>query len=76
LELLRMKTLKIHYQTILIALALLVIPIGLVAALYPILPTIQVPRIGVSGRYFKTVDKHVYYLLALIPIYFYYQLKK
>jgi hypothetical protein len=71
-----MKSSNIHYQTILIVLALMVIPLGLIAALYPILPVIQVPRIGLSGRYFKTADKHVYYLLALIPVYFYYRLKK
>ena len=39
-----MKSSEIHYQTILIAAALLVIPIGVVAVLYPILPVIQVPR--------------------------------
>jgi hypothetical protein len=71
-----MKSKKIHYQTILIVLALLVIPLGLIAALYPILPVIQVPRIGLSGRYYKTIDKHVYYLLALIPVYIFYWLKK
>jgi hypothetical protein len=71
-----MKSSNIHYQTILIVIALLVIPIGLIALLYPILPAIQVPRIGLSGRYLKTVDKHAYYLLALIPIYIYYRLKK
>jgi len=71
-----MKSWKIPYRTILIVIALLVIPIGLVAVLYPILPVIQVPRLGPGGHYFKTVDKHVYYLLALIPIYFYYRIKK
>jgi uncharacterized membrane protein len=67
---------KINYRSILIIIALLVIPIVLVAVLYPILPVIQVPRLGLNGRYLKTVDKHVYYLLALIPIFIYYRLKK
>jgi hypothetical protein len=70
-----MKSHKINYRSILIIIALLAIPIVLVAILYPILPVIQVPRIGLNGRYLKTVDKHVYYLLALIPIFIYYRLK-
>lgn len=71
-----MKTRKINYRGILIAFAILVIPVGLMAILYPILPTIQVPRLGLNGPYVKTVDKHVYYLIALIPIFLYFRLKK
>ena len=71
-----MKSRKINYRNVLIFIALLVIPIVLVAIFYPILPVFQVPRIGPNGRYLKTVDKHVYYLLALIPVFIYYRLKK
>jgi len=58
---------KINHRTILTSIALLVIPIALVAILFPILSIIQVPRLGLNGRYLKTVDKHVYYLLVMIP---------
>jgi hypothetical protein len=70
-----MNSRKINYRSVLISIALVAIPIALVAILYPILPVIQVPRLGLNGRYLKIVDKHVYYLLALIPIFIYYRLK-
>lgn len=71
-----MKSRKINYRTILIYAALLIIPITLVVILYPSLPIIRVPRLGLRGSYIKAVDKHVYYLMALIPAFVYYRLKK
>jgi hypothetical protein len=71
-----MKSRKINYRSILINLAFLVIPIILVALFYPYLPVIQMPKIGINGPYIRTMDKHVYYLLALIPIFAYNRLKR
>jgi hypothetical protein len=70
-----MKTFKINARVLWINAALLLIPIALVAVLYPILPVLHVPRLGLNGSYLKTVDKHVYYLLAIIPIVIYHRLK-
>jgi hypothetical protein len=71
-----MKTRKINYRSILIYLALLVIPIVLIALLYPILPVIQLPHLDVNGPIIRTLDKHVYYILALIPIFVYSRIKR
>jgi hypothetical protein len=71
-----MKSRKINYRAILINLALMVIPILLVALLYPILPVIQLPHLDVNDPTIRTLDKHVYYILALIPIFVYYKIKR
>jgi hypothetical protein len=71
-----LKSRKISYRSILINFALLAIPIILVAILYPNLPILKVPRLGFNGSYIKTVDKHIYYLLALIPITLYNRFNK
>ena len=65
-----MKTRKINYKSILINVALLVIPFVLIAILYPVLPVITLPHLDVTGPTIRTTDKHVYYLLALIPIFY------
>jgi hypothetical protein len=70
-----MKPPKIAIRSILTDGALLLIPILLIAVLYPILPVLQVPRLGINGSYLKTVDKHVYYLFALLPIFICHRLK-
>ena len=59
-----------------IALAILVIPLVLVVIFYPALPILQLPRIGLSGSYVKTADKHVHYILALIPVVLYLRLSR
>ena len=48
--------------------ALLATPIGVVTVLYPILPVIHVPRLGLDGPSFKTAGLLVHYLMALLPI--------
>jgi uncharacterized membrane protein len=70
-----LKSRKINDRSILINLALLVIPVVLIAILYPHLPVIQLPHLGPNGSTIRTMDKHFYYLLALIPIIVYTRLK-
>jgi hypothetical protein len=64
---------KTNGRSILIDLA---VPILLVTILYTILPALEVPRLGLNRLYIKTLDIHIYYLLALIPVILYNRLKK
>lgn len=61
-----MKPLKTIYRSLLIYAVLLVVPILLMAILFPCLPVIQLPRLGLNGSYVMTLDKYFYYLLVLI----------
>jgi hypothetical protein len=71
-----MKSRKINYRSILIYLALLLIPILLIVVLYPILPVIQLPHLDVTGPTIRTLDKRLYFILAFIPIFVYYRIKR
>jgi len=71
-----MKSPRIDRRTLWIGIALVAVPVLLVALLYPLLPTLIVPRLGLNGAYDRIVPKPVYFLLALIPVFVYFRLKK